>query len=137
MAQDQEVLEEELDQVVLDQVVLETMELGPEVLVQVAKAQVWSTKTLCVSDTQQTGPAQQLYFNLVSKQNHQLSLPLCELYNKWKFVLLHHKYCSRTQFKAAGYGLHTCTIISLPDCREHLTYFEATFPYEHTYGDKG
>lgn len=48
MAQDQEVLEEELDQVVLDQVVLETMELGPEVLVQVAKAQVWSTKTLCL-----------------------------------------------------------------------------------------
>lgn len=111
LVQDRGVLEEELDQVVLDQVVLETMELGPEVLVQVAKAQVWSTNTLCLFDTQQTGPAQQLYFNLVPKQNHQLSLPLCELYNKWKFVLLPHKYCSRIQLKAAGYGLHTCTII--------------------------
>lgn len=94
MVQDREVLEEELDQVALEQVVLEPMELGLEVLVQVAKAQVWSTKTLCLFDTQQTGPAQQLHFNLVPKQNHQLSLPLCELYNKWKFVLLHHKYCS-------------------------------------------
>lgn len=70
-------------------------------------------------------------------RNHQLSLPLCELYNKWKFVLLPHKYCSRIQLKAAGYGLHTCTIISHPDCLEHRTYLEATFPYEHTYSDKG
>lgn len=42
MVQDREVPEEDLDQVVLDQVVLETMEPGPEGLVQAAREQVSS-----------------------------------------------------------------------------------------------
>lgn len=93
--QDKESLEEDsdqavLDRAVLDQVVLESMELGPEGLVQAARAQVHSTYCKLLSKIRLNCPlVPDFSFTLVPEQNNQLSLPLCELYNKWKFALLH------------------------------------------------